>query len=246
MNRSFTHRRRLCGRGGVPPRNRSPPQPRRDRLGGPVRVAQRAGVVGEFRPLHRPQPAAADELAGGPVHRHRPLLTAHLQRPPAAGHGVHQPPALGDANRDRFFEVDVQPRLQGVQGGGDVVVVRGGDDHRVQPAGVDHPPVVLERAGRTAVRGGEGAQHVPPLVVGPQGLRDAGAGAIADRGDLRGGRQTADQVPPPHAAADQPDPQPRVGRAGERRPGERPGGRGGGRGEKPAAGGGHRSSSPAA
>src|SRR5438093_4759514 len=162
-------------RGGAEPH--VPVEPLRHRLG-LERPAPRTVRDPRFDALDLAEAVVADQLAGEPKARVRPLLAAGLEDPAGLALGADELPALLDGEGERLLTVDIFAGLhRGIRDQG-VPVVRCADND-----GVDILPAqqLAEVAELSAVRAKRPGRFLPVLAVHVADRRDLDAGLAADR-----------------------------------------------------------------
>ena len=96
------------------------------------------------------QSSLADELGGFLANWNRASMNAYLANPAAAADRLDHRASLGDAERQRFLDIDIFARLARLDRLEGVPVVRHRDDHGVQVFQLEQPPVIAELPGRGA------------------------------------------------------------------------------------------------
>ena len=103
-----------------------------------------AGVIPVLHLGDLAQAAAADELAGLLVDRHRALLAADLKDALVLPHGLGHQAAFADGDRHRLLGIDILARLAGVDADQRPPVFGRGRDDGVDILAVEHFAIVLD------------------------------------------------------------------------------------------------------
>jgi hypothetical protein len=128
----------------------------------------------------------------------RALLHPDLAHPLVDPRRLDDDRAFFDLQRQRLLDVDVLAGVERVDRGGEMPVIRHGDEDRVDVLGLEQPPVVGERLGG-------GCRLLRPLVLRAVDVAERGHVDVAELDEVGHDADAA------RAAADQPELHPFVG-----------------------------------